>query len=309
MLTGSAVQAYPQCLSLIHMIALRVTNPYEDSDAFISFTGRKGSGKTTASVAFCEDLGYEIAKKRAKGEHPSQFFNLDHIKSVTETGALELLSSGALKTENAVFLLDDTGTQWGARNWNSPINKTLNSILQICRIYKCVIVANFILQTHIDIQARGMADFRAQMLYKDTKNNQAFFKFFYLEQGEYKGKPKEYKKFMTWRGKRIKTWVIGRPSPELESAVKAIRRANTDVYIEDAAAKVKEVLAKEQGNSPDTPRKKTKNFQTTSEFDELRKAVSHIRNNPELEDKYKTSTAIARKLKTSRYKVELAGDF
>ena len=309
MLTGSAVKAFPQCPTLTHMIALRVTNQYEDSDAFISFTGRKGSGKTTASVAFCEDLAIEIAKKRAKGEPPEQFFNLEHIKSVTETGALELLSSGALKIQNAVFLLDDTGTQWGARNWNSPVNKTLNSILQICRIYKCVIVANFILQTHIDIQARGMADFRAQMLYKDTKNNQAFFKFFYLEQGEYKGKPKEYKKFMTWRGKRIKTWVIGRPSPVLEQAVKEIRRANTDVYIEDAAAKVHEVLNKEKGMQSDAPRKDTKRFQDSYDFTELQKSVNLIRNDPELDDKHKTSTAIARKLKTTRYKVELAGDF
>jgi hypothetical protein len=290
------------------MIALRVTNKYEDSDAFISFTGRKGSGKTTASVAFCEDLGAEIAKKRGKGESPEKFFNLDHIKSVTETGALELLSSGALKTENAVFLLDDTGTQWGARNWNSPVNKTLNSILQICRIYKCVIVANFILQTHIDIQARGMADYRAQMLYKDTKRNQAFFKFFYLEQGEFKGKPKEYKKFMTWHGKRITKWVIGRPSPELESAVKAIRRENTDVYIEDAAEKIREVLDKVKGID-NKPEKGSKNFQNTPAFETLKMSVERIRNNPEIADKQKTSTAIARKLKTTRYRVELAGDF
>lgn len=310
MIQGSNVLAFPGCPSLTYMIAKRVTNPFEDSDAFISFTGRKGSGKTTASVAFCEDLAKMIAMCRKKGEPQEKFFTVDHIKSVTETGALELLSSGALKTENAVFLLDDTGTQWGARNWNSPINKTLNAILQICRIYKCVIVANFILQTHIDIQARGMADYRAQMLYKDTKRGQSFFKFYYLEQGEYKGKPKEYKKFMMWHGKRITKWVIEKPSPELDATVKRIRRANTDVYIEDAAAKVQEVLSKEkERRNGDGPAKIKKTFKETQDFSSLKEKVNRIMNNPELPDKQKTPTAIARKLKTTRYRVEMAGDF
>ena len=307
---SSDAQPYPNCPSLTYMIAKRVTNKFEDSDAFISFTGRKGSGKTTSSVSFCEDLALMIAMCRNKGEPPEKFFNIDHIKSVTETGALELLSSGALKTENAVFLLDDTGTQWGARNWNSPINKTLNSILQICRIYKCVIVANFILQTHIDIQARGMADYRAQMLYKDTKRNRAYFKFYYLEQGEYRGKQKEYKKFMTWHGKRIIRWAIRRPSPALEFAVKQIRRDNTDLYIEDAAAKVQEVLDKEKerrSGESHAPMKKT--YKESKDFNGLKEKVMAILNNPKIPKKQKTPTALARKLKTTRYRVEMAGDF
>jgi len=308
------IEACPGCPTLSWMIALRVTNPYEDSDAFISVTGRKGSGKTTASLALCEDIAMMIAKIRNKNEKPEKFFNADHVKSVTETGALELLSSGALKHENSVFLLDDTGTQWSARNWNSPINKTLNAILQICRIYKCVIVANFILQTHIDIQARGMADFRAQMIYKNTYTNQALFKFYYLEQGEFRGKPKEYKKYMTWHGKRITRWVIGRPSPRLEKAVRLMRQENTDKYIKEARMKVNEVLEKERekreesnGYAPDQSR--FANFTQKKDFALLQQKVLEIQNNPDIPKIEKTKTAIARRLKTTRYRVELAGDF
>jgi hypothetical protein len=296
------------------MIASRVTNQYEDSDAFISFTGRKGSGKTTGSLAFCEDLAVKISELRGRGESPKKFFDVTHVKSITETGALELLSGGELKNENSVFLLDDTGTQWSARNWNSPINKTLNAILQICRIYKCVIVANFILQTHIDIQARGMADFRAQMLYKDTKNNQAFFKFYYLEQGEKKGKPTEYKKFLTWHGKRVTKWVIGRPSPGLEKAVKKIRRDNTDDYIEAARDKVNEVLMKEAEKRQDTlagkgGKKAYSNAGEPMTVPELQQKIREIRDNPDLPKREKSINAIARKLKTTRYWVEQAGEY
>ncbi|MFA6331677.1 MAG: hypothetical protein WCX22_01885 [Methanoregula sp.] len=228
------VQAYPKCPTLAWMIAHRVCNPYEESDAFISFVGRKGSGKSTSSIAFCEGLAEDIARIRGKGEDPSAFFGIDNIKSITERGAIDLLSSGALKQENSVFLLDDTGTQWGSRNFQSPINKYLNAILQICRVYRCVLVANFIMKNHIDVQARGMTDYRAEMLYKDVTTGQAFFKFFYLENNEYG----EYKKYLTWHGKRIKTWIIEKPSDKLNVAYKTMRRENTDQFIEDARIKV-----------------------------------------------------------------------
>lgn len=227
---------YLGCPTLTWMIAKRVTNPYEEADAFISFTGRKGSSKSTSSIAFCEFLAEDIAKMRGKGEEPTKFFNVDHIKSITEMGAAELLSSGALKHKNSIWLLDDSGTQWSARAFQSQINKSLNAILQICRVYQNVIVCNFIMQSHIDVQARGMTDYRAEMQYKDTSTGQAFFKFFYLEQGE-RG---EYKKFLTWHGKRIKLWVIGKPSPELYAAYSHMRQENTDEFIDATQAKLQE---------------------------------------------------------------------
>jgi hypothetical protein len=157
-------------------------------------------------------------------------------------GAIDLLTSGILKKENSVILLDDTGTQWGARNFQTMINKYLNMILQIARVYRCVIISNFIMKNHIDVQARDMTDFRAEMQYKDVTTGQAFFKFFYIEQGE-KG---EYKKYLTWKGKRIKLWVVERPSKVLNEKYKSMRRENTDTFIEEAQIKLKEKYYKEK---------------------------------------------------------------
>lgn len=237
------VEAYTGCPSLTWMIASRVCNKYEDSDAFIGWTGRKGSGKSTASAAFCEGLAADIARIRGKGEDPELFFNIDHTKSISSLGAVDILTSGILKQENSILLLDDTGTQWGARDFASQVNKTLNAILQIMRVYRGVLVANFISQNHIDVLARQMQDFRAEMLWKDTTNGQAFFKFFYLEQGtDKKGRPKEYKKYLTWHGKRIKIWMIEKPSDKFNKAYKQMRRENTDKFIEDSRAKLEEKL-------------------------------------------------------------------
>ena len=301
--------AHPGCPTLSWLIAKRVTNKYEDADAFISFTGRKGSSKTTSSSAFCEDIAENIARIRCKGEDPKQFFNIDHVRSITEMGALELLSSGALTKENSIFLLDDTGTQWSSRNFQSPVNKTLNSILQICRIYKCVIVANFILQTHIDIQARGMADFRAEMQYKNTREGYAVFKFYYLEQGSKKGNPHEYKKYLKWNGKRIKQWVIGKPSAEYEAAYKKIRQDNTDEFISNAKQRVADILEKAGLSDPSDAKKidnygkdgRLRNYTIHPNVLAIQDKVIKIRGDVTRSAREKTDTWIARELSTTRY--------
>lgn len=301
--------AYPKCPSLSWMIAKRVTNPYEDADAFISFTGRKGSGKTTASSALAEGIAEDIAAIRGKGESPAQFFNINNVRSITELGALELLSSGALMKENSVFLLDDTGTQWSARNFQSPINKTLNSILQICRIYRCVIIANFILQSHIDVGARGMADYRAEMQFKNTREQYSVFKFYYLEQGTKKGNPHEYKKYLKWNGKRIKQWVIGRPSKEYEEAYKKIRIANTNEFVSNAKQKVVEILEKNgiDTNSPDQKKKaysedkRVRDYSMHPNVLAIQDKVLKMRGDVDRSPREKTDTWIARELGTTRY--------
>ena len=303
------ILAYPGCPSLTYIIARRVTDTNAEDDATISIVGRKGIGKSTTGVELCTGISEDIARLRKRNEPPEKFFNIDNIKSVTELGALELLSSGALECENSVFLLDDAGTQWSARNFQSPINKTLNGILQVCRIYKCVIVSTFIMQSHVDVQARGMTDFRAQMLYKNTRTKQSLFKFFYLEQGEFRGKPKEYKKYLMWHGKRITKWVIDKPDSKIYQDYRTLRKDGTREYIDDAKRRVQEIIADRAKNGEEGAEKIKPDYTQKKEYTGLREKVLEIQNNPEISDKNKTPTAIARKLKTTRYRVELAGDF
>jgi hypothetical protein len=284
------VTAYPGAPTLTWMIAKRVCNPYEDADAFISFTGRKGSSKSTSSIAFAESLAGDIAYLRKQNESPEKFFNIEHIKSVTESGAIELLTSGILKKENSVILLDDTGTQWGARNFQTMINKYLNAILQIARVYKCVIICNFIAQKHIDVQARGMTDFRAEMLYKNVKEEQAVFKFFYLEQGE----DKEYKKYLTWKGKRLKWWVIGKPSEKLYAEYKKMRQDNTDDFILDAGLKIQAKLNPKKGESGRLPK-------SINDYASMPVVLDNVNKVRELKGQGVNIEKISQKLGISRY--------
>lgn len=246
---------YPKCPTLTWMLANRVCNEYEDADCFIAFTGRKGSSKSTSSMALAEGLADDISRIRGRGEKAEDFFNIEHVRSVTSTGAIELLSSDDFNKENQIWLLDDIGTQMGSRNFQKQINKSINEILQTCRVYRSIIIANYISARHVDVQARGMLDFRCEMEFKNTLAGEAVFKCFFLEQGE----DREYKKYLRWKGKRITSWVIGKPSTKILEAYGKMRLANTETHRKEAREKLIEEM--EEGKPRDPVERKEQNLQ------------------------------------------------
>jgi hypothetical protein len=154
-----------------------------------------------------------------------------------------------------------------------------------------------------------MADFRAEMQYKNTREQYAVFKFYYLEQGTKKGNPHEYKKYLTWHGKRVEQWVIGRPSADYEAAYKKIRQDNTDEFIQNAREKVAEILAKNGIIEPSDAEKETsykhdgrvRDYKIHPKVLEIHDKVIDIREDPNRMPKEKTDTWIARELGTTRY--------
>ena len=93
-----------------------------------------------------------------------------------------------------------------------------------------------------------------------------------------------------------------------------MRQENTDKYIEEARIKVNEVLEKERekheeqiGYAPDQSR--FADFTQKKGFADFQQKVLEIQNDPNIPKIEKTKTAIARRLKSTRYRVELAGNF
>jgi hypothetical protein len=102
------ISPYPGTPPLSWIIAKKVCDTHQDADACIGVFGKKGSGKSTESLALAEDTAHNIAYIRGKGEDPKEFFDVrTHCVSVTKLGAISLLTSGAMKKYNSVFILDD----------------------------------------------------------------------------------------------------------------------------------------------------------------------------------------------------------
>ena len=233
------IEVYPGCPPLSYVLASRVTSPYEEADCFVIVQGRKGKGKSTLSLALCEDTAEIIAYLRGKGEDPKQFFNINHVTTIDKEGAIRLLTSGILKKKNAVVLLDDVSVQWNSRNFMSWVNKALNDIIMIARVYQCVVVCNAVSAKYIDSVARDTTDYRIRILRKNTNTKQTIFRCLYYEIGE---EGKEYRHHLTWHGMRIRQWVGGLPSEELMTGYKAMRQAMTDQHVDGTYTKVKEKL-------------------------------------------------------------------
>jgi hypothetical protein len=290
---NKALKAYPGCPSFSWVVAKRVTNSHEVADCFITCYGRKGAGKSTLSVALCEDIAKCVSSIRGRGEPPTKFFNIDHIVSVTKEGAIKLLTSGILKQKNSILLLDDVSLQWNSRNFATWINKSLNDILTIARVFSCVVVANCVQASHLDVVARQMCDYKIMMVSKNTRTGQSVFKVYFTEAGT---DGTEYKRFLTWHGKRVKYWIGGRPSTELESAYTKMRQENTIEHIENSYKKMNEKLGIDDGEPKPDGRVRV--------YEKMPMVVKHRDRVRAMFNKGMKINAISREVGITRYWVE-----
>ena len=267
------IKAYPGVPPFTWLIAARVTDDkFGENDACIAVFGKKGAGKSTLSCALGEGIAHDIAYLRGQGEDPTKFFNINHIVSVTREGAIRLLTSGILKQENSVILLDDVSLQWNSRRAMSWINTALNDILTIARVFRCVVIMNCIQASHLDKVARELTDFSIQMIGKNVLTKQSVFKTFVVEIGP---DGTIYKKYLTWHGLRVKYWVSGKPSEELEKLYKEMRVQNTVAHLEESYTKMKEKLGEGEDNGPKID-KRIKDYTTLPEFIKHRNVIAEM---------------------------------
>jgi hypothetical protein len=238
---------FPGCPPLAWYFATKVTG-YSAQDCTICLEGRKGVGKSTLTLHLAEETAKHISK--IIGGVQEDYFTADNMVSVEKDGALDLLTSGRLKRKNNVFILDDVSVQWNSRNAMSIVNKTLNDILTISRVYRSVIFCNLVARGNSDLILRQMTDYVIRIQSKNTKTGTVIFKCYFVDN---RNDGKELLKFLTWRNPadqikyRIKFWVGNLPSKTLNEEYMKMRQKNTDEYIDQAVQKVeKHRAAKER---------------------------------------------------------------
>jgi len=239
---------YKGCPSLAWIIASRVTDRYRDQDALVLVTGPKGSGKSIFSLTLAENIAKAIAE--IKGGKPEDYFTIANVRSVDPHGTMEVLSSNILQKENSIVILDDASISWNARDFARTENKAMNSILTISRVYRCVLILNTPGGFMIDKIPRTLVDYSIKIISLNTYNKQTLSKVFTSELNDQTGK--EYRRFLTWKGMRIRYWVSGLPSPKMFAAYKILRRERTDEHV---AATYEKFILKSQQAQP----KKRKN--------------------------------------------------
>lgn len=138
-------------------IARRITSKH-NQDYRMIVVGAFGKGKST----FCLYLGERVAEEVAKikGGEASDYFNRGNIAIAQETEIQRALEN--LKKWN-IYLLDDVGKAWGAREFMSKLNKLFNDIFQLMRTANTFLLISIASTFLVDKVPRNLVNSMVEM--------------------------------------------------------------------------------------------------------------------------------------------------
>ena len=239
---------YPNCPTLAWFLMRRITDSMIELDCTILVRGKKGTSKSTSSVGLSTAVAWELGKLRHKPWW-DYFTVRDHVKTVDPSGTMDMFTKDVIKKKNSVLLADDISISADARDSMTNQNKTLGKIVTVSRIYQNLLIMNSVYSTHIDKKIRGFADVIIDMIGVHKPTKQAIGKVYWFEVNQHTGK--EYIKFFTWKGKRIKYFLFPMPPDFVIAPYKKMRHEKTDDFLTDInekriAAEKPKVLKREQ---------------------------------------------------------------
>lgn len=227
----------------------RITDPVIEMDCTILVRGKKGSGKSLGTIGLAVAVAVELAKSH-KGKHWSYYFDVkNHVKTVDPNGTMDMFTADVIRRKNSVLVADDISISADARDAMTTSVKQLGKIMTVSRIYQNLVIMNSVYSAHVDKRVRGFADIIIDMIGIHKATKQGIGKVYWFEVNQHTGK--EYIKFFTWKGKRIKYFLFPLPPAEIVKEYRAMRYSKTSEFLKDIqdkreAAEKPKVLKREQ---------------------------------------------------------------
>jgi len=181
----------------------------DGEDVFVVVTGKKGKGKSFASIRLGEVFS---------GEYTHLPFSIGTNVKHTVKGLLRLVNSGDLP-EGSVIVMEEVGVGANARDFMKQVNKALNFLSQTIRFRHYMIIFNVPNWGLIDKSLRVLSSARIEMLSKNKKEGYSRGKLYLLDYDDYNGK--EWRRFLRlkWEGVKrlgvVKDVYFGLPSDVL----------------------------------------------------------------------------------------------
>ena len=114
-------------------IARAITSQYNQHITLL-IVGQPGSGKSWAAIDLAYQAAYAVSRiidgKYAPNGTWQKYFNLDHMAIVTLDRVTNLLKH---IRQYGIYILDDIGVGYNARDWQKNKNKRMNEIIQTFR--------------------------------------------------------------------------------------------------------------------------------------------------------------------------------
>lgn len=140
-----------------------VASPF-NQHAIVIIEGKTGTGKSRAAM----NIAYETAVYLASvlGGRREDYWTLDNTAIMSKSEVIRVMKS--LKPKN-IFILDDIGVSWSAREWQKKGNKIMNNIIQTFRSWNCIAILTIPDSENVDKIPRNYAHFKIEMLQQNFK--------------------------------------------------------------------------------------------------------------------------------------------
>lgn len=215
-------------LSLSKLFAERVLSPFKQ-DVSLFIEGRKGAGKSYASLSIAYLTACEIAKRRG-GTWENYFSVQKNIAIISPEDAYAVMQK--LEDFN-VYILDDIGVGWNARTFQKSENRMMNDIFEVCRVKRTVLIFSAPAAFLIDKVPRELATYRAEVAESIHEKGVVTLKLktpMRISQLD-----KTISPYLTIGRNRIVRFVIPKPPDELAAQYDVLRADKTTQILESHA--------------------------------------------------------------------------
>ena len=119
---------------------------------------KPGKGKSYAALDLAIWTAIELSK--LKGKEPWHYFNMDHVAIINPDEIVRVIDS---MHQHGIYIFDDFGVGYSARDWQSDSNKAMNNMLQTIRTDNNILILTVPDSDWIDKVGRNILHFKIVM--------------------------------------------------------------------------------------------------------------------------------------------------
>ena len=142
----------------IHEIFGEVISSPHHQHLISMIIGKTGTGKSNAAL----DVAYKTSEYMADklGGVPEDYFTMDNVAIISMDSIIEVMKN--MKYRN-IYILDDIGTGWNARDFAKKSNKIMNNIVQTFRKFETLLILTIPDTFLIDSVPRNLLHYQIEM--------------------------------------------------------------------------------------------------------------------------------------------------
>jgi hypothetical protein len=137
-----------------------IISSIHNQHVMLNIIGKTGMGKSNAALYIAAKVSNYLAKKY--GKTPADYFTMDNVAIMRLDTIIPILKELDNKRHN-VFIFDDIGGEWGARNAQTKQNKEINKIIQTFRDTNTLAIFTTPDSFLIDKVGRKLAHFQIEL--------------------------------------------------------------------------------------------------------------------------------------------------